>query len=233
MSNYDPDQGSAREDLCRYLAACYYQPGPEFAEEKVFDSMLAAATRIHPDLVAYASRLGKEFAAEGAANLLLDYTRLFLGPNHIIAKPYGSVWLEQQETLMGESTVAVQALYREGGFEIDEGFRELPDHIAAELEFLYLLIFRENEAHQQGKPEEMAATVALRKRFLDEHLGRWVAPFTAAVRDGAQCAYYRQLAELTNRFVNMEAGKDQSSQSHGTPRPTGQGLQNSIAAPKL
>ena len=53
MPNYDLDNGSAREDLCRYLAACYYQPGPEFSEEKVFDSMLAAAslayTLVHAD----------------------------------------------------------------------------------------------------------------------------------------------------------------------------------------
>ncbi|MCX7171680.1 MAG: molecular chaperone TorD family protein [Proteobacteria bacterium] len=207
MPHYDLELGSAREDLCRYLAACYYQPGPEFAEEKVFDSMLAAATRIHPDLAAYARRLGETFATEGAQDLLLDYTRLFLGPNHIIAKPYGSVWLEQQGTLMGESTLAVLELYREGGFEMDEAFRELPDHIAAELEFLYLLIFRENEAHQLGKPEDLEAKATLRKHFLDEHLGRWIGPFTATVKEGAQTSYYRQLAELTDRFVNMEAGK--------------------------
>ncbi|MDD5175082.1 MAG: molecular chaperone TorD family protein [Sterolibacterium sp.] len=208
MPNYDLDKGRAREDLCRYLAACYYQPGPEFSEEKVFDSMLAAATCLHPDLAACARRLGEEFSAESAEDLLLDYTRLFLGPNHIIAKPYGSVWLEQQETLMGESTLAMLALYKEGGFEMDETFRELPDHIAAELEFLYLLIFRENEAHHQGKLEAQEAKAALRKRFLDEHLGRWVGPFTAAVKDGAQSNYYRQLAELTDRFINMEANKD-------------------------
>ena len=45
MSDFDPDRASAREDLCRFLAACYYEPGPEFAEEKLFDSMLAAASR--------------------------------------------------------------------------------------------------------------------------------------------------------------------------------------------
>lgn len=208
MQNYNLDKARAREDLCRYLAACYYQPGPEFAEEKVFDSMLAAATRIHPDLAVCARQLGEKFVWEGTDNLLLDYTRLFLGPNHIIAKPYGSVWLEQQGTLMGESTVAVLALYKEGDFEMDDTFRELPDHIAAELEFLYLLIFRESEAHQQGKPQELEAKAALRKRFLDEHLGLWVGPFTAAVRDGAQCDYYRQLAELTDRFINMERDQE-------------------------
>ena len=203
MPHQDP--GTAREDLCRYLAACYYQPGPEFAEEKVFDSMLEAATRIHPDLVAGARRLGEEFAAEGADTLLLDYTRLFLGPMHIIAKPYGSVWLERDKELMGDSTMAVQNLYREGGFDMDEEFHELPDHIAAELEFLYLLIYRENEARRDGKPEALQAKTALRKRFLDEHLGRWIGPFTAAVRAGAQSGFYRELAALTDRFVGMEA----------------------------
>ena len=206
MPNYDLDQGLAREDLCRYLAACYYQPGPEFTQEKVFDSMLATATRIHPDLAAHARRLGEAFGTEGAEDLLLDYTRLFLGPNHIIAKPYGSVWLEQDEPLMGESTVAVLSLYQEGGFDIDEGFRELPDHIAAELEFLYLLIFRENEAHQLGKPQDLEIKAALRKRFLAEHLGRWVTRFTTAVREGAETLYYRELAELTDKFINIEAG---------------------------
>jgi len=207
MPNYDLDQGLAREDLCRYLAACYYQPGPEFTEEKVFDSMLVAATRIHPDLAVHARRLGEAFGTEGAEDLLLDYTRLFLGPNHIIAKPYGSVWLEQDEPLMGESTVAVLNLYQEGGFDIDEDFRELPDHIAAELEFLYLLIFRENEAHQQGKLVALEEKTALRRRFLDQHLGRWVSPFTAAVKEGAQTAYYRELADLTDRFIAMEKTK--------------------------
>ena len=207
MTNYDLDQEIARENLCRLLAACYYQPGPEFAEEKVFDSMLDAAARIHPELAADARRLGEDYAAEGHDSLLLDYTRLFLGPNHIIAKPYGSVWLEGGNTVMGESTMAVQELYHEGGFDMSEEFREVPDHIAVELEFLYLLIYRENEAYRNGQPEVLQAKAALRKRLIDEHLGRWVGPFTAAVRAGAQSGYYRRLAELTGRFIDMEAGK--------------------------
>ena len=205
MSDYDLDRGIARENLSRLLAACYYQPGPEFAEEKVFDSMLDAATRIHPELAAHAKHLGEDYAAEGHDRLLLDYTRLFLGPNQIIAKPYGSVWLEGGNTVMGESTMAALKLYEEGGFDISEEFREVPDHIAVELEFLYLLIYRENEAHRNSELEARQAKTALRKRFLDAHLGRWIGPFTSAVTAGAQTSYYRQLAALTSRFVDMEA----------------------------
>jgi len=208
MQHYDLDREIARENLSRLLAACYYQPGPEFAEEKVFDSMLAAAARLHPALAADARRLGEDYAAEGHEALLLDYTRLFLGPSHIIAKPYGSVWLEGDNTVMGKSTMAVLELYQEGGFDMSEEFREVPDHIAVELEFLYLLIYRENEAKRNGQPEALEVMTALRKRFLDEHLSRWIEPFTSAVRSDAQCGFYRELAELTESFVRMEARGD-------------------------
>lgn len=206
MNGYDHDKAAARADLCRFLSACYYQPGPEFEEENVFDSMLGAATRIDRDLAVQARRLGEHFAAEALETLLVDYTRLFLGPTHIVAKPYGSVWLDGQHSLMGDSTMAVLELYQEAGFEIDQSFRELPDHVAAELEFLYLLIYRENEARQTGATETLEAIRSLKKRFLDEHLGRWIGPFTAAVGNGACSAFYRELAGLTERFVKLEAG---------------------------
>ena len=178
MEQDDLGRGIARADLCRFLAACYYQPGPEFAEEKMFDSMVAAAARVDPDFANRARGMGEAFAAENPEDLLVDYTRLFLGPVDTLAKPYGSVWLGGQQALMQDSTMAVQQLYEEGGFDIDDGFRELPDHIAAELEFLYLLIFRETEAQRNGDLEALTAMAGLRKRFLAEHLGTWVGPFT-------------------------------------------------------
>lgn len=206
MTNGDHEKGIARETLCRLLAACYYEPGPEFAEERVFESILGATRRINPDLAAGATRLSEAFAAEALDALLLDYTRLFLGPTETIAQPYGSVWMSGEKTLMQDSTMAVLELYREGGFEIDEDFRELPDHIAVELEFLYLLIYRENQAQQVGEVDDLTSMASLRRRFLDGHLGAWIGPFTAAVKAGAKSNFYRELAQLTNRFVRMEAG---------------------------
>ena len=205
MLDYDENKGLARENLCRYLSACYYQPDLAFAEERVFESMLDAARQIHPELATLARRLGSAFVTEGHENLLLDYTRLFLGPTHALARPYGSTWLDEQEAVMGDSTMEVMNIYEAGGFEVDSDFHELPDHIAAELEFLYLLIFRENEAHRNADPASLSTIAALRKHFLDEHLGRWVGPFTAAVSAGAQSAFYRELSELTDLFVEMEA----------------------------
>jgi TorA maturation chaperone TorD len=46
---------------------------------------------------------------------------------------------------------------------------------------------------------------ALRRRFLEEHLGVWIGRFGAAVTAGAQTDFYRALAALTERFVALEA----------------------------
>ena len=135
----------------------------------------------------------------------MDYTRLFVGPNGLVASPYGSVWLEDGGEVMGASTAAVATLYEEGGFEVAEDLRELPDHVAVELEFLYLLLHEENAARANGDAEREAAARALRARFLEDHLGRWIAPFAGAVAAGAQCAFYRELAALTDRFVRLSA----------------------------
>lgn len=207
MAVRDSARNQAREDFCRFLAACYYEPCAAFEEEKLFESMQAAAALLDPELHSGAQRLGDAFKIEGQETLLLDYTRLFLGPTGALARPYGCVWLTGDGSLMQDSTVDVLELYREGGFELDEDFRELPDHIAAELEFLYLLIFRKNRAasHSGNGTGTSEDIDSIRSRFLAEHLGKWAGPFTAAVQAGAQSAFYRELADLTQRFVRAEA----------------------------
>ncbi len=205
MTDFDLELALAREDFCRLLAACHYQPESAFAAERVFAAMAAAAARIDPALGELAQRLGPAFSEDGVDALLVDYTKLFLGPNRMLAAPFGSVWLDESRSVMGESTAALEALYAEAGFELDESFHSTPDHIAAELEFLYLLTFRENEARRADDPAAVAEARLLRRRFLDEHLGRWIGPFTSAVSAGALSAFYRTLAELTGRFVAREA----------------------------
>ena len=204
MSNHDLEAGAARADLCRLLAAYYYEPGPEFAEERLFDSMLGAATQVGPEYASLAQRVGDAFAGEDPQTLLVDYTRLFLGPVDAAAKPYGSVWLTGEATLMQPQSMAVLEFYREGGFDLSEDFRELPDHVAAELEFLYLTLFRENAARRADDLDGVAAALELRRRFLTDHLGAWVEPFTRAMESAARTDYYRRLALLTRRFVTAE-----------------------------
>lgn len=196
MSPYDPDTATARADLCRFLSACYYEPDPVFSEEKLFDSMQIAATRIHPDLPEYARSLGAAFAACDLQTLLVDYTRLFLGPMAPLARPYGASWLKSSTSSEDNPHAAVLETYKAGGFEIDTEFQELPDHIAVELEFLYALLFEDNPAYE-----------ALLQQFLRDNLGVWIIPFAAAVKEHAQTAFYVVLAEFTEKFVALTSNQ--------------------------
>jgi len=205
MSDYVTGSAGAREDLCRYLAACYCEPAAEFAEERLFDSMLAAAGAIDPALGESARRLGAAFAAQDLQTLLVDYTALFIGPSQPRAMPYASFWLSDDPSLRHEATMSVLDFYAEGGFDVSEEIHELPDHVAVELEFLYALIFARNQAQLGGDTAELSAAGALHRRFAAEHMGTWVGPFVAAIKTGAATAFYRELAEFTWRFLQMEA----------------------------
>jgi len=204
MSEHDPGSDGARADVCRLLSACYYEPSPAFAEERLFDSLAQAAARVDPPLGQAARQLGEAFAAEDLQTLLVDYTQLFLGPVGAPAKPYGSIWMEPGKGVMQESTVAVRALYREGGFDLAEDFLDVPDHIAVELEFLYVLNFREAAARMSGDALALEQAGALKRRLLFDHIGRWVGAFAQACSGNARTAFYGELGRMTEQFVRME-----------------------------
>lgn len=197
----------ARADLYRFLSACYYQPTRDFADARIFDSMAAAAAAIHPDLEELARKLGLAFAEQSVEELLVDYTRLFLGPVRALAMPYGCMWHQGDATLMQASTIAVRELYENGGFEIGEDFADLPDHVAVELEFLYLLLYRQHQAAERAQAEVAASTRQMYATFLREQLGVWVGSFAAAVKAHAETGFYRELAALTQRYVAIEVDR--------------------------
>ena len=203
MPNLDFDRAAALADMCRLLAACYYEPSPELAEEKVFDSLAEAARRIDPFLVTHVLQLKRAFESESNENLLVDYSRLFLGPGGILALPYESAWLEKDSNASIDATQVLLELFEDGGFEMNTEFRDLPDHIAVELEFLYTLLFQIAAAIQTGDQRALDKALALRWSLVEQHLGRWVQNFQTAIHSGAECRFYSELVDLTVLFVSL------------------------------
>jgi TorA maturation chaperone TorD len=204
----DPDRArlardAARADLARFVAACYYQPEAAFGEERLFEHIEQASRLLDDELTAIAARLRAGWEGAALEELLVDYTRLFLGPVEPRARPYASVWLSGENQVMQASTLDVARLYEEAGFGIAPDFPELPDHVAVELEFLYLLLFRAQEARTSGDDAALARWLELRRRFLDGHAGRWLGPFLLAMHEGAETPFYEALAELTERVVRL------------------------------
>ena len=197
MSNQQPHPDLIKADICRLLSACYYEPTETFLEEDVFGQLSQLLSLVSSDLSTCAKDMETVFRKNGVDALLKEYTYLFLGPFEIPAKPYGSVYLDGEKIVMGDSTVRAVELYQQGGFEVADDFTEMPDHIAVEIEFLYLLFFKIGQADG----EELRQLYELKNRFLDEHLGKWITDFTGRIKTNSQSAYYKILAGLTEQFI--------------------------------
>lgn len=204
MSTPTVNEELARADGYRLFSACFYQPEEAFVEEDVFGQLATALKLAGIPGGTEARSLADQFHSTGVDELLLDYTRLFLGPFGMLAKPYGSIYLDGRNQVMSDSTQLAQELYAAGGFEVDEEFCEAPDHVAVELEFLYLLSHRLAEARNQRDDVEVARLQGLKQQFLQDHLGRWIDPFAELVRNGAETVFYRTLIDLTQRFIHHD-----------------------------
>jgi putative dimethyl sulfoxide reductase chaperone len=174
----DPSSVALREDAYRLLAACYYPPSPELFEE----GCLPALAELLEDLAPEAARHARDAAHAGEQapleSLAVEHARLFIGPFHLAAPPYGSFYVDDAKTVMGESTGKVAAFYGSCGLHLADDFHELPDHIAVELEFLSFLAHRQRESAAAGDSGEANRFTGLQRSFLDRFLLPWLPPFT-------------------------------------------------------
>ena len=118
--------------------------------------MREAAAKLDAGLAELVDALGSAFdGARRCEELQVDYTALFLNPTGPLAMPYESSWVAGKDPMQvaGGPRSPCQALStpRRGSRSM-RSFQDLPDHIAAELEFLFALIFREARARAIGRP---------------------------------------------------------------------------------
>ncbi|WP_038056113.1 TorD/DmsD family molecular chaperone [Thermus amyloliquefaciens] len=122
------------------------------------------------------------------------YTALFVAnPKGVPAPPYAGYALDGQ--LLGPSLYRLLELYREGGLEVQDSWRDLPDHLAALGEAIALL--------SPVRPE-------LAQRAATEFLLPWLEGFTQAVKDHDPTGFYAQLVDLLKEALHAKKGVSQA-----------------------
>lgn len=148
-------------------------------------------------------------AAEGdvaaEAEAFLAYQRLFAGPEPM-ASPYEAAYLSLGAGGRVMVLDELRDLYDEAGFLPAPLSGEASDHIVSELEFMGRLCLREWAAWERGTRREGLAWVRREKQFLEEHLARWVRPFSDRVSGATQCDLYRALGVLAATLVTLDMG---------------------------
>ncbi|MEN8263708.1 MAG: molecular chaperone TorD family protein [Nitrospirota bacterium] len=140
-------------------------------------------------------------------DLAVEYTRLFLGPGKHIS-PHESIHHERDDgdwgQFWGKSTVEIKKFIETAGLEYKDDFTGLPDHISVELEFMQKASAREAQAREEGSNDELLYCLKMERKFIDEHLLKWVPVFCDKIISEAELSFYREIAKVTKHFMEFE-----------------------------
>ena len=182
------------------MSDCYFLPDAGLSEK--LESLEFNMANVCEPAVEWVQGMRKEFEASADLEpLKVDFSKLFVGPYKLFAAPYGSVYLDGERKIMGDSTLEVKNRYREAGLDTARDFKDAPDHISAELEFMYYLVFKEIEALSKSDIETAIDFIQKQKSFLEDHLMAWVPEFADSIIEYAKKPFYPNLAKVTATFL--------------------------------
>lgn len=110
------------------------------------------------------------------------WQRLFIGPYALPAPPWGSVWLDRESVLFGDSTLAMRQWMRDNNIVFEMQQNEPEDHIGTLL--LLAAWLTENQRYEA------------RDRLLAWHLLPWSTRFLAVFVEQAGHPFYTALGRL-------------------------------------
>lgn len=190
---------TTRGNCFKLLAACFYEPDRDlFIEEQVCSNLQNLFNGWATGASEAANKMNLSLKATDQDNLSVDHAALFVGPFELIAPPYGSVYLEKQRQVMGDTTMEVLRYYKNAGLSVD--IKDAPDHIAIELEFMHHLCMKEAESLASGNEQEAGKLRELQQDFYLNAL-QWIPQFCTAIREGNTSPFYMELANCLERFM--------------------------------
>jgi TorA maturation chaperone TorD len=144
-------------------------------------------------------------------DLRAEYARLFIGPGAVLVPARESAYRDRDPS-SGTATVqdlwaaSVEAAYRRHGLSLYPCHRDLPDHVATELVFMYFLSRQEGEAWEKGQAETAKGFRRAQLGFLRQHLVRWLPDFCGRVQNATRTNVYWALADMLREFLVAETG---------------------------
>lgn len=215
----------ARAGMYRFLAAVYLRPPtPDLIRRLTVGGFLEElAALFGEETVADLKEFASGAHAGGNCDFLdQEYMNLFAVPTGRYVTPFEDVYrgmtvpgMQRRGPLMGERTIAVRRIYREGGADMDRACKELPTHIGVELSFMSFLCERQaatiddEEGRNPPQEEQKTAKVSdcyhkLQIRFLREHLNGWFPQLNQSIQANARSPFYRGMARITAAFLDYD-----------------------------
>ncbi|RMH36965.1 MAG: hypothetical protein D6690_04780 [Nitrospirae bacterium] len=133
-----------------------------------------------------------------------EHRRVFSNVISLDCPPYETLF--GNDHVFGQSYVMgdIAGFYSAFGLQLSRDIHERLDHLSVELEFLHYLAYKESYALLHDGPEKLQTVIDAEKKFVKEHVGRWVPLFAGMLKRKADYGFYKILADFTNDWVGFE-----------------------------
>lgn len=118
--------------------------------------------------------------------LVWEYRRLFVGPGHLVAPPWGSVYTDRECVIFGLTTLELRRWMRENRIKVAEDKGEPEDHIGTMLSLMAWIA--------EQRPE-------LLPEYLRDHLLTWAPHYLDVLERETVHPFFRGLVQLTRESL--------------------------------
>ncbi len=186
-------------ESCRILGALFYHPPAHPSVKPVLDVIEAEGLTSVWRLPANArgeeaiARMAQGLRSDsGRESVGMEFQRLFIGPDPLDAPPWGSVYLEEEGLLFGDSTRSLHDFLAKEGIALNTGQEEPGDHIGLMFWALALLA-------EESRIDALAF-------LLEEYFLTWADIYLARLAAATEHPFYQGLAQLAAVTLNSIKG---------------------------
>jgi DMSO reductase family type II enzyme chaperone len=101
----------------------------------------------------------------------------------------------------------IAGFYQAFGYKVGGQVRERPDHLAVELEFMFVLCLKEAYAIEENLAEQADICRDAQAKFLEGHLGQWIGLLSESLSRSYGEGLYLALARFAAGFVQSDAAR--------------------------
>jgi TorA maturation chaperone TorD len=222
MTSMDPSKrdilltlGPGRSDLYVMLATAYaLPPSAELLQTLCSEAFLGPMGEVFGDTIVtkLGDLTGLGPSAELQEQLRQEFMGLFKVPGDRYVAAYESVYRDSRDVggekvnglLMGQSALDVQKWYQLAAVEIADDYKDLPDHIALELNYLALLCVKEQDFAKAGNDTKLTRVWEMERDFLAGHVVCWVDQLRDRIRAKSEHPYFQAIADMTVEFTHRD-----------------------------
>jgi len=159
--------------------------------------------QLRTGLAALIERLDKTSDEDWA----FEYEQCFGHTAHSKVPAYELEYGEEHSHRQPQELADITAFYQAFGLQVSEHARERVDHVSAECEFMYFLMYKEAYALEHDGEEKAAVVREASRQFLADHLGSWLPAFTLRLAKYDPEGLMKQITDVTLAFVMFDCDR--------------------------